>query len=57
MNRLFILSFENEADRTSYEKYYVTSVEIKKFYVLIDGKPFFEISVKYKEEAYEQIIA
>ena len=24
--------------------------------MLIDGKPFFEIPVKYKEEAYEQII-
>ena len=25
-------------------------------YVLFDGKPFFEISVKNKEEAYEAII-
>ena len=24
--------------------------------MLIDGKPFFEIPVKHKEEAYEQII-
>ena len=31
-------------------------VEIKNFYVLIDGKPFFEIPVKNKEEAYEAII-
>ena len=31
-------------------------VEIKDFYVLIDGKPFFEIPVKNKEEAYEAII-
>ena len=30
--------------------------EIKNFNVLIDGKPFFEISVKNKEEAYEAII-
>ena len=56
VNRLFVLSFENEADRNSYEKYYVSKVEIKDFNVLIDGKPFFEIPVKSKEKAYEKII-
>ena len=30
--------------------------EIKDFNVLTDGKPFFEIPVKNKEEAYEQVI-
>ena len=54
--RLFILSFENENDRTSFSKYYVLKVEIKGFNVLIDGKPFFEVPVKNKEETYEQII-
>ena len=42
VNRLFVLSFENE-DRTSFSKYYVPKVEIKDFNVLIDQKPFFEI--------------
>ena len=56
MNRIFVLSFENETDRTSFSKYYVPKVEIKYFNVLIDGKPFFKISVKNKEEACEQII-
>ena len=56
INRLFVLSFENENDRTSFSKYYVPKVEIKDFNVLTDGKPFFEIPVKNKEEAYEQII-
>ena len=54
MNRLLILSFENVTDRTSFEKYYVSKIEIKDFNVLIDGKTFFEIPVKNKE-AYEQI--
>ena len=27
-NRLFVLSFENEDDRTSFSKYYVPTVEI-----------------------------
>ena len=55
LNKIFVLSFENEADRTSFLKYYIPSVEIKEFNVLIDGKPFFDIPVKNKEEAYEQI--
>ena len=56
VNRLFVLSFENEEDRTSFSKYYVPKVEIKDFNVLLDGKPFFEILVKNKEETYEGII-
>ena len=56
VNRLFILSFENENDRTSFSKYYVPKVEIKDINVFIDGKPFFEIPVNNKEETYEQII-
>ena len=56
VNRLFILTFENEDDRTSFSKYYVPKVEIKDFNELIDGKPLFEIPVKNKKEAYEGII-
>ena len=55
-NRLFVLSFENEEDRTSFSKYHVPSVEIKDFNVLNDQKSFFEISRKNKEKAYEKII-
>ena len=56
VNRLFALTFENEDDRTSFLKCYVPKVEIKDFNVLIDRKPFFEIPVKNKEEAYDAII-
>ena len=56
VNRLFVLSFENETDRTSFSKYYVTRVEIKNFNVLIDGKQCFESLIKNKEEAYKAII-
>ena len=55
-NRLFVLSYENENDTTSFSKYYLPKVEIKVFNVLIDGKAIFEISVKNKAEAYEHII-
>ena len=40
VNRLFILLFENEEDRTSFSKYYVPKGEIKDFNVLSDGKSF-----------------
>ena len=56
INRLFVLSFENENNRTSVLKYYVPKVEIKDFNVLIDRKPCFEIPVKNKEETLEVII-
>ena len=56
VNRLFVLTFENEDDRTSFSKYYIPKVEIRDFNVLSDRKPFFEIPVKNKEEAYEAII-
>ena len=36
VNRLFVLSFENKTDRTSFSKYYVPKVEIKDFNVLLD---------------------
>ena len=40
VNRLLVLSFENEEGRTSFSKYYTPKVEIKDFNVLIDGKSF-----------------
>ena len=55
VNRLFVLSFENKEDGTSFSKYYVPKVEIKDFNVLINEKSFFDVSVKNKEEAYEKI--
>ena len=59
VNRLFVLLFENEEDRTSFSKYYVPKVEIKDINMLIDGKSFFfffDVPVKNKEEAYEKIM-
>ena len=41
VNRLFVYSFENEENSTSFSKYYTPKVEIKDFNVLIDGKSFF----------------
>ena len=45
INILFVLSFENEDDRTSYYKYYVPNINA-----------FFELPIKNIEETYEKII-
>ena len=55
-NRLFVLSYENENDRTSFSEYYLPKTEIKEFSVLMDGKPFFEIPVKIKEKAVDKLL-
>ena len=46
----------NEDDKTSFSKYFTPSVEIKDFNVLIDGKSFFDVPIKNKEETYEKNI-
>ena len=46
VNRLFVLSFENENDRRSFSKYYKPNVQIKYFIVLIDGKSFLGMPIK-----------
>ena len=49
VNRLFVLSFETETDRTSYTRYYEPKIEMKNFNMLIEGKPFFDVPVKNKK--------
>ena len=56
VNRLFFLSFKSEEDRTSFSNYYTSKVDIIDFNVLIDGKRFFDLPIKNKEESYEEII-
>ena len=55
-NRLFVLSFENEDDRTSFSNYYTPKIQIKDFNVLIDDKRFFDTAIKNKEETYKKTI-
>ena len=42
VHRLFVLTFENEEDRSYFSQYYVSKIEIKDYNVLINQKPFFE---------------
>ena len=46
VNRLFVLSFENEDDRTSHSTYYLPKVEIKDYNVVIDGKSVSDQPIK-----------
>ena len=55
VNRLFVLSFENENDRTSYSTYYLPKVEIKDYNVMTDGKNFFDQPINSMTETYENI--
>ena len=56
VNRLFVLSFENEKDRTSFSKYYVPKIDIKYFNVLIDGRPNFETPTKIKNKYMNRLL-
>ena len=56
VNRLFVLSFENEEGRTSFFRYHTATIEITDFNVLTDSKIYFDVPVKNKEKAYEKII-
>ena len=41
VNRLFVLTSENDAQRTSNKRHYIPNVEIKDYNVMIDGKALF----------------
>ena len=55
VNRLFVLSFENENDRTSHSTYYLPKVEIKDYNVMIDGRTFFNQPINNMNKTYENI--
>ena len=55
VNRLFVLSFENEDGVTSHSTYYLPKVEIKDHNVMIDGKNFFDQPINSIIKTYENI--
>ena len=46
VNRLFLLAFENDDNRTSDELYYLPNVEIKDYNIMINGEHFFDKPIK-----------
>ena len=55
VNRLFVLSFENEDDRTSQSNYYLPKVEIKDYNVMIDCRNLFDQPINSMNKTYENI--
>ena len=55
VNRLFVLAFEDDAQRTCNKKYYLPNVEIKDCNVMIDRKSFFDQPVKNNKVTYENV--
>ena len=55
INRLFVLAFENDEQRTSNKRYYIPNVEIKDYNVMIDRKNIFDQPVKNDKVTYENI--
>ena len=54
VNRLFVLSFENEEDKTSFPN--TIKFEVKDFSVSVDGKSFFDMPVKTKKKHTKKIL-
>ena len=55
VNRLFVLSFENNSGKTSYTRYYLPLVKIKYYNVMINGGNFFDQPVKNSLITYDNI--
>ena len=55
VNRLFVLSFKNDTQRTSHSGYYLPNVEIKEYNIMIDGGNFFDQPIKNNKVTYENI--
>ena len=55
VNRLFVLAYQDNADRQSFSQFYLPRITIKDFNVIIDKLAFFDLPIKNEEEAYEKI--
>ena len=55
VNRLFVLAFENDDDRTSSDEYYLPTVEIKDYNIVINGENFFDQPIKNNKVTYDNI--
>ena len=55
VNRLFVLAFENDTQRTSAKGYYLPNVEIKDNNIMINRENVFDQPIKNNKVAYENI--
>ena len=55
VNRLFVLAFENDDDRTSFYEYYLPTNELKDYNIMINGENVFDQPIKNNKVTYENI--
>ena len=55
VNRLFVLAFEGDYNRTAHDYYYLPTVEIKDYNIMINGENFFDQPIKNNKVTYENI--
>ena len=55
VNRIFVLAFENENDRTSHSTYHLPKVVLKDYNVMIDGRNVFDQPINSMSKTYENI--
>ena len=55
INRVFALAYENDTQRTSARGYYLPTVEIKGYNIMINGENIFDQPIKYNKVTYENI--
>ena len=55
VNRLFVLAFEGDNNRTAHDSYYLPTVEIKDYNIMINGENFFDQPIKNNKVTYDNI--
>ena len=54
-NRLFVLAFENDTQRTSAKGYYLPTVQLKNYNIMINGENFFDQPIQNDKVTYKKI--
>ena len=55
VNRIFVLAFENDAQRTSHSGYYLPNVKLKDYNIMINGENVFDQPIKNNKVTYKNI--
>ena len=55
VNRLFVLAFENDTQRTSHSGYDLPNVELKDYNIMINGENFSDQPTKNNKVTYQNI--
>ena len=55
INRLFVLAFEDDDNRTAHNTYYLPNVEIKDYNIVINGENVFDQPIKNNKITYDNI--